>query len=94
MELVDPTLIGHSNSMLEIMRCIHIGLLCVQNNLDERPTTALIAHILNTDSVILPKPNHPATYKDYTRIGNTDQLPSNSISSSVFQELISEIYPR
>ncbi|MCD9560576.1 hypothetical protein HAX54_019292 [Datura stramonium] len=95
MELIDPTLIGDSNSRSEIMRCIHIGLLCVQNNLEERPTTALITHILSTDSAILPEPNRPATFKDYTRsIEKMDQLKSDSISSFIFEELITEIYPR
>ncbi|XP_060173296.1 cysteine-rich receptor-like protein kinase 25 [Lycium barbarum] len=94
MELVDPTLIGDSNSRSEIMRCIHIGLLCVQNDLDERLTTVLIAHILCTDSATLPEPNRPAYFKDYTRIGKLDQLTSKSIPSSVIEESITEVYPR
>ncbi|CAN4095280.1 unnamed protein product [Withania somnifera] len=84
MELVDPTLISDSNSMSKIMRCVHIGLLCVQNDLNKRPTTALISHILSTDSIILPEPDRPASFKDYTRTGNMDQLTSNSISSQVY----------
>ncbi|XP_060173301.1 cysteine-rich receptor-like protein kinase 25 isoform X3 [Lycium barbarum] len=94
MELVDSTLIGDSNLRSEIMRCIHIGLLCVQNDLDQRPTTALIAHILSTASATLPEPNQPASYKDYTRIEKMDQHTSKSIRSSVIQEPITEVYPR
>uniref|UniRef100_M0ZPK6 ATP binding protein n=1 Tax=Solanum tuberosum TaxID=4113 RepID=M0ZPK6_SOLTU len=94
MEIVDPTLIGDSNSMSKIMRCIHIGLLCVQIDLDGRPTTTLISHILDTNSAILPEPNQPASFKDYSRLRNIDQLTSNSILSSSFEELITEIYPR
>ncbi|WMV57156.1 hypothetical protein MTR67_050541 [Solanum verrucosum] len=94
MEIVDPTLIGDSNSMSKIMRCIHIGLLCVQIDMDGRPTTTLISHILGTNSAILPEPNQPASFKDYSRLGNIDQLTSNSIPSSSFEELITEIYPR
>ncbi|XP_060212973.1 cysteine-rich receptor-like protein kinase 44 isoform X1 [Lycium barbarum] len=94
MELVDSTLIGDSNLRSEIMRCIHIGLLCVQNDLDQRPTTALIAHILSTASATLPEPNQPASYKDYTRIGKMDQHTSKSIRLSVIQEPITEVYPR
>ncbi|KAK4726258.1 hypothetical protein R3W88_031175 [Solanum pinnatisectum] len=94
MELVDPSLIGDSNSMSKIMRCIHIGLLCVQIDLDGRPTTTLISHILSTDSTILSEPNQPASFKDYSRLGNIDQLKSNFILSSSFEELITEIYPR
>ncbi|WMV57154.1 hypothetical protein MTR67_050539 [Solanum verrucosum] len=94
MEIVDPTLIGDSNSMSKIMRCIHIGLLCVQIDLDGRPTTTLISHFLSTDFAILPEPNQSASFKDYSRLGNIEQLTSNSIPSSNFGELITEIYPR
>ncbi|KAK6773178.1 hypothetical protein RDI58_028416 [Solanum bulbocastanum] len=94
MELVDPSLIGDSNSMSKIMRCIHVGLLCVQIDLDGRPTTTLISHILSTDSAILSEPNQPASFKDYSRLKNMDQLNSNFIPSSSFEELITEIYPR
>ncbi|XP_049355737.1 cysteine-rich receptor-like protein kinase 25 [Solanum verrucosum] len=94
MELVDPSLIGDSNSMSKIMRCIHIGLLCVQIDLDGRPTTTLISHILSIDSAILSEPNQPASFKDYSTLGNIDQLKSIFIPSSSFEELITEIYPR
>ncbi|XP_059292781.1 cysteine-rich receptor-like protein kinase 44 [Lycium ferocissimum] len=94
MKFVDPTLIGDSNSGSEIMRCMHIGLLCVQSDLDGRPTTALIAHILHTESATLPEPNRPASFKDYTSIGKMDQLTSKHIPSSILQESITEVYPR
>ncbi|XP_059286033.1 cysteine-rich receptor-like protein kinase 10 [Lycium ferocissimum] len=94
MELVDPTL-DDSNSTSEVMRRIHIGLLCVQNDLDERPTTALVAHILSSDSATLPEPNRPASFNDYTRIRKFDQLSKKSIPlSSVCREPITEVYPR
>ncbi|KAK4726262.1 hypothetical protein R3W88_031179 [Solanum pinnatisectum] len=93
MELVDPSLIGDSNSMSKIMRCIHIGLLCVQIDLDGRPTTTLISHILDRFYYSI-EPNQPMSFKDYSRLGNIDQLKSNFILSSSFEELITEIYPR
>ncbi|XP_060170879.1 cysteine-rich receptor-like protein kinase 10 [Lycium barbarum] len=94
MELVDPTLIGDSKSLSEIMRCINIGLLCVQSDVNERPTTAGITHILSIDSATLPEPNQPASFKDYTRIGKMHQLTSKFILSPVFQDPITEVYPR
>ncbi|XP_015060033.1 putative receptor-like protein kinase At4g00960 [Solanum pennellii] len=94
MELVDPTLIEDSNSISKIMRCIHIGLLCVQIDLDGRPTTTLISHFLSTDSAILSEPNQPASFKDYSRLGNIDRITNNFIPTSKFEYLITEIYPR
>ncbi|CAJ1977297.1 unnamed protein product [Sphenostylis stenocarpa] len=58
--IVDPSL--NNNSRNEIMRCIHIGLLCVQENLSDRPTMANIILMLNSYSLSLPVPAEPALY--------------------------------
>ncbi|XP_027937062.1 putative receptor-like protein kinase At4g00960 [Vigna unguiculata] len=58
--VVDPSL--QSNSRNEILRCIHIGLLCVQENLVDRPTMANIILMLNSHSLSLPIPAEPAFY--------------------------------
>lgn len=58
---IDPNLIGYSNSRSEIMRCIFIRLLWVQNDLNERPTATLIAYIFCTKFSIMMEPNKPAT---------------------------------
>ncbi|KAG6647275.1 hypothetical protein CIPAW_07G067700 [Carya illinoinensis] len=44
LNLVDPTM--KVNSIVHLMRCIHIGLLCVQENKADRPTTALVILML------------------------------------------------
>ncbi|CAJ1977283.1 unnamed protein product [Sphenostylis stenocarpa] len=54
MEFLDPTLRG-SYSRNEVKRCIHIGLLCVQENPSDRPSMATIAHMLNSYSVTTSK---------------------------------------
>ncbi|BAT93991.1 hypothetical protein VIGAN_08055300 [Vigna angularis var. angularis] len=45
-----------------MLRCIHIGLLCVQENLIDRPTMATIILMLNSYSLSLPIPAEPAFY--------------------------------
>ncbi|CAI9782700.1 unnamed protein product [Fraxinus pennsylvanica] len=40
--IIDPALRTSSRSFHDIMRCIHIGLLCVQEDVAERPTMASI----------------------------------------------------
>ncbi|XP_006600869.2 cysteine-rich receptor-like protein kinase 10 [Glycine max] len=52
--IVDPSL--NNNSRNEMMRCIHIGLLCVQENLVDRPTTATIM-LMNANNVTPTKDN-------------------------------------
>lgn len=95
MEFVDPTLInGDSKSTSEVVRCLHNGLLCVQNDVDERPTTALIARILSTDSATLPEPNPPTSFKAYAGMKTINQLTNKSIPLPILQESITELCPR
>ncbi|XP_062028761.1 cysteine-rich receptor-like protein kinase 19 [Rosa rugosa] len=48
LELVDEIL-GDSYSSLEVLKCMHIGLLCVQDNAVDRPTMADIALMLSSE---------------------------------------------
>nr|XP_025677614.1 putative receptor-like protein kinase At4g00960 [Arachis hypogaea] len=58
--IIDPSLSNSAEN--EILRCIHIGLLCVQENLVERPTMASIVLMLNSSSLSLPVPMEPAFF--------------------------------
>ncbi|CAL9001584.1 unnamed protein product [Prunus brigantina] len=60
--LIDPTL--KTGSRNEIIRCIHIGLLCVQENVADRPTMASVILMMNSYSLslTLPVPSQPAFY--------------------------------
>ncbi|KAK4284432.1 hypothetical protein QN277_001264 [Acacia crassicarpa] len=57
--IIDPLLIN-SDSRNEIMRCIHVGLLCVQENAIDRPTMASVGVMLSSHSLSLPVPSKPA----------------------------------
>ncbi|CAL9015268.1 unnamed protein product [Prunus brigantina] len=50
---------------IEMMRCIHIGLLCVQENVASRPSMASVVSMLNSHSVTLSLPSPPASYLQY-----------------------------
>ena len=76
------------------MRCIHIGLLCVQDNVAARPTT-------------LPLPLEPAFYVDRTgdlpdmqlwefssRTTRSREDTTRSVQESVNEASISDPYPR
>ena len=58
--IIDPSLSNGSQN--EIMRCIHIGLLCVQENVVHRPTMATIAFMLSSYSISAPVPLEPAFF--------------------------------
>ncbi|KAJ6725312.1 RECEPTOR-LIKE SERINE/THREONINE-PROTEIN KINASE SD1-8 [Salix viminalis] len=55
LEIIDPTLNVGPRS--EIMRSIHIGLLCVQENESLRPTMAQVSMMLSNYSVSLAAPS-------------------------------------
>ena len=100
MELLDPSL-SHSYSRNEVIRCIHMGLLCVQEDPANRPTMATIVLMLNSYSVTLPLPQQPAFLqrskanlkKPSTEL-ESDQCTSPSIALSVNEASFTEIYPR
>ncbi|KAG9452824.1 hypothetical protein H6P81_005728 [Aristolochia fimbriata] len=75
LELVDPIL-GSSYSEPEIMRCIHVGLLCVQEFAADRPSTSTVALFLGNDTVIPPVPKQPA----FTRAATSRETASSEVS--------------
>ncbi|KAG5622831.1 hypothetical protein H5410_008049 [Solanum commersonii] len=60
--LIDPILTGSSGLVPDTMRCIHIALLCVQENIGDRPTMAAVVLMLSSLSLSLPVPSGPAYY--------------------------------
>ncbi|XP_076950011.1 cysteine-rich receptor-like protein kinase 10 [Bidens hawaiensis] len=61
-DIIDPILKTGSCSLDDIIRVIHIGLLCVQENAIDRPTMASVIHMLNSFSITLPVPAEPAFF--------------------------------
>ncbi|KAK6917373.1 Serine-threonine/tyrosine-protein kinase, catalytic domain [Dillenia turbinata] len=102
LELVDET-IRDSYSRNEVLRRIQIGLLCVQEDPDVRPTMASVMLMLNSFSVTLSLPQKPALCVwSRTRSGlsfpikglESDQSTSKSMPSSVNDVSITELEPR
>jgi len=99
---VDPTLTD-TYSRNEVIRCIHTGLLCVQEDPATRPAMATIVLTLNSYSVTLPSPQEPAffihsTITDEVNISSKEFLfehsKSKSVAYSVDEASITEVYPR
>ena len=103
--LVDPTL--KAGSTTEIMRCIHIGLLCVQENVVDRPTMASVVLMLNSYSSTLPIPTQPAFFMNSgtksniclqfehdSRVTKSNQSKSSSDQASLNEASITELSPR
>ncbi|KAL3519602.1 hypothetical protein ACH5RR_017751 [Cinchona calisaya] len=58
LELVDEMLDG-SFSVNEVMRCIQVALLCVQQRTEERPLMSTVVFMLSNENVELPQPKEP-----------------------------------
>ncbi|XP_078175429.1 G-type lectin S-receptor-like serine/threonine-protein kinase SD1-1 [Carex rostrata] len=71
-ELIDPSL-HNSNSNKEMLRCIHVGLLCVQELPVDRPTMSLVVTMLSSDSA-LPAPKNPAFIFESSNSGDDNLL--------------------
>ena len=67
MDIIDPSL-EKSYPTDEVLRCIQIGLLCVQESVTDRPTMLTIIFMLGNDSA-LPFPKRPAFISKTTHKG-------------------------
>ncbi|PON49905.1 Serine/threonine protein kinase [Parasponia andersonii] len=79
-ELIDNSLRDSYENMEEVLRCIHVGLLCVQQSPDDRPNMSSVVLMLSGERV-LPQPKPPGYFTDTdTREG--DQSSSSLLLSS------------
>ncbi|XP_008226123.1 PREDICTED: G-type lectin S-receptor-like serine/threonine-protein kinase CES101 [Prunus mume] len=59
LELMDPTL-KDSCTEDQLLRCFHVGLLCVEENAADRPSMSDVISMLTTETISLPLPTRPA----------------------------------
>ncbi|XWS54319.1 hypothetical protein CRYUN_Cryun10bG0079800 [Craigia yunnanensis] len=59
LELLDPVP-SYQCLRFEVLKCIHIGLLCVQEAAADRPTMSEIIMMLSSHSITAPPPSRPA----------------------------------
>ncbi|GAB2298818.1 hypothetical protein Dimus_032896 [Dionaea muscipula] len=76
LSIIDPMVSG-GGSRDEIMRCIHIGLLCVQEYEEDRPTMSSVVGMLSSHSLTLPMPSEPA-YVGHSGMSSPSHLGEQS----------------
>lgn len=100
LNIVDPLLLAVSQ--YEIMRCIHVALSCVQENVSDRPTMTTVIVSLASYTLTLPVPSQPGFHhnNDNSIIGQgrsaaeSDQSKNNSIGWSNNEVSITELDAR
>ena len=95
MNLVDPKM--RTSSRHEIVRCIHIGLLCVQEKMANRLTMSSVVLMLDSYSVALRRPSQPAYFvplESEASVTDSSRHENNSAPISENQVSVTELYPR
>ncbi|XP_028804419.1 G-type lectin S-receptor-like serine/threonine-protein kinase At1g11410 [Neltuma alba] len=80
MEIIDPSLIGDPCLEHEVLKCIHVGLLCVQEYPTDRPTMSEVVFMLDNDST-LPHPKQPAFLFKKTNCDDSNPSISEGVNS-------------
>ncbi|XP_050147732.1 cysteine-rich receptor-like protein kinase 15 isoform X8 [Malus sylvestris] len=80
LELMDP-LLKDSCSPNEFLRYIHIGLLCVQEDANNRPTMSSVVHMLKTETISLSRPEKPAFFTG-RYVDHHDQVRAQDFSAN------------
>nr|KAJ0201315.1 hypothetical protein LSAT_V11C600326150 [Lactuca sativa] len=75
LELKDPTL-GNNFVVQQLLRAVHVSLLCVHESAVDRPTTSDMISMLLNDAIPLPTPNRPA-FIITTRMESESKSTSN-----------------
>nr|XP_043615907.1 G-type lectin S-receptor-like serine/threonine-protein kinase At4g27290 [Erigeron canadensis] len=87
LDIVDKCL-RNSCSILEVMRSIHVGLLCVQHRPEDRPDAQSVIDMLGGDDGSLPFPQKPGFFI------YTSEITSNTVLPSFNDLTLSQVYGR
>ncbi|CAL4986942.1 unnamed protein product [Urochloa decumbens] len=82
LHLADPSLDTEYHSV-DIMRCINIALLCVQENAADRPTMSEVVAMLSSKSMTLPEPKHPAYFQIRIKDEDSEGVGPSSVKLTV-----------
>ena len=88
------------------MRCIHIGLLCVQEDIAVRPAMNIVLLMLNSISFPLPDPSEPPflmrdkqllslpSGEQYSGVTRSSDSGSQSAQGTTNKSQITDVHPR
>jgi hypothetical protein len=62
--LLDEAVTGKDSEPEEVLRCVQVGLLCVQERPEERPHMATVFLMLGNHGAVMPQPRHPGYCSD------------------------------
>ncbi|XP_073123052.1 G-type lectin S-receptor-like serine/threonine-protein kinase At4g27290 [Henckelia pumila] len=80
LELVDPCLAEPSN-IYEMLRTIHVSLLCVQQNAKDRPSMSTVVAMLSNEG-LFPSPKQPGFFTEREVLATKSSTRSNAVISA------------
>lgn len=82
----------------EVMKCIHIGLLCVQENASDRPDMSSVVFMLGHNAIDLPSPKHPAftavRNRNVRNGGSSGTWPGGETGSTINDVTLTDVQGR
>ncbi|XP_054806480.1 cysteine-rich receptor-like protein kinase 19 [Prosopis cineraria] len=94
LEFVDPSR-EDSSSSCKLLQCLHVALLCVQENPVERPTMLEVSSMLKNEAEAIPLPKRPAfSTKSDEKLEDRSSSTSQQASCSINDASISQIMAR
>ncbi|XP_073115465.1 receptor-like serine/threonine-protein kinase SD1-8 isoform X2 [Elaeis guineensis] len=82
LELLDKSM-GCSYSINDVLRCIQVGLLCVQDRAEDRPHMSTVILMLGSASTMLPSPNQPGYCSERSAIDAASSCTVNEITMTM-----------
>ncbi|KAJ4823893.1 hypothetical protein Tsubulata_050172 [Turnera subulata] len=89
LELMDLTL-EDSCIKSQVIKCIHLGLLCVQNFPEDRPEMSTVVLMLTNEGAALPQPKQPGFFGDTSSTVNATSGKETSCSRNVISTTVLE----
>ncbi|MFS7889172.1 putative protein kinase RLK-Pelle-DLSV family [Helianthus anomalus] len=91
LDIIDPTLKTTESTLShDIVRSIHIGLLCVQESVINIQTMASVVLMIHSNSLMLPVPSEPPFFGSSTGTS----IEYSNLSKSTNEVSVSDIIPR
>ncbi|CAA2965657.1 G-type lectin S-receptor-like serine threonine-kinase CES101 [Olea europaea subsp. europaea] len=89
LELMDSRL-DDSSPKDQIMRCINVGLLCVQDRPEDRPSMTDVVSMLTNNTVQLPAPKQPSFFTESSSHEGKSEIATENYCSNILSISIME----
>ncbi|XP_031120583.1 G-type lectin S-receptor-like serine/threonine-protein kinase At4g27290 [Ipomoea triloba] len=85
--------ISYSYDVAQVLRSIHVGLLCVQQSPEDRPNMSAVVQMLVSNAV-LPQPKEPGFFVGRRAIFNSESSSGKHATTSLNEVTMSSLDPR